>query len=56
MRVAEILDRAIRNAINNIHLLKNNKNYIFRCANERNLDWLTKKESMSKRNGIKNIN
>ena len=41
---AEISDEAIKNAINDIPLLKYNYNYIFRCTNESNLELLNKKE------------
>ncbi len=46
---AERSDEAIKNAINDIPLLKNNNNYIFRCTNESDLDWLYKMESLSKK-------
>tara|TARA_B100000212_G_scaffold286365_1_gene227029 strand:+ start:593 stop:913 length:321 start_codon:yes stop_codon:yes gene_type:complete len=46
---AEGSDEAIKNAINDIPLLKNNNNYIFRCTNESDLEWLSKKESFSKK-------
>ena len=47
---AERSDEAIKNAINDIPLLKNNKNYIFRCTNESDLKWLNNMESLSKKN------
>ena len=46
---AERSDEAIKNAINDIPLLKNNNNYIFRCTNESDLEWLFKMESLSKK-------
>ncbi len=44
---AERSDEAIKNAINDIPVLKNNNNYIFRCTNESDLEWLYKMESLS---------
>ena len=44
---AERSEEAIKNAINDIPLLKMNNNYIFRCTNESDLEWLTKMESVS---------
>ena len=44
---AERSDEAIKNAINDIPLLKNNNNYIFRCTNESDLEWLFKMETLS---------
>ena len=46
---AERSDEAIKNAISDIPLLKNNHNYIFRCTNESDLEWLTTKKSLSKK-------
>tara|TARA_Y100000589_G_scaffold4478_1_gene3971 strand:+ start:344 stop:664 length:321 start_codon:yes stop_codon:yes gene_type:complete len=46
---AERSDEAIKNAINDIPILKNNNNYIFRCTNESDLEWLTKMESLNKK-------
>ena len=46
---AEKSDEAIRNAINDIPLLKKNNNYIFRCTNESDLEWLSNMESLSKK-------
>ena len=46
---AERSDEAIKNAINDIPVLKNNNNNIFRCTNESDLDWLFKMESLSKK-------
>ena len=46
---AERSDEAIKNAINDIPLLKNNKNYIFRCTNESDLEWLSSMESLNKK-------
>ena len=45
---AERSDEAIKNAINDIPLLKNN-NYIYRCTNESDLEWLSNVESLSKK-------
>ena len=45
---AEKSDEAIKNAISDVPLLKNN-NYIFRCTNESDLDWLTKMEDLSRK-------
>ena len=45
---AERSDEAIKNAINDIPLLKNN-NYIYRCTNESDLEWLSNMESLSKK-------
>ena len=44
---AEKSDEAIKNAINDIPILKNN--YIFRCTNESDLDWLSNMESFNKK-------
>ena len=38
---AEKSDDAIKNAIKDIPFLNNHKDYIFRCTNESDLDWLT---------------
>jgi len=46
---AERSDEAIKNAINDIPILKNNDNYIFRCTNESDLEWLTRMDSLSKK-------
>ena len=46
---AERSDEAIKNAINDIPLLKKNNNYIFRCTNESDLEWLTNKESFNEK-------
>ena len=46
---AERSDEAIKNAINDIPILKNNNDYIFRCTNESDLEWLYKKQSFSKK-------
>ena len=46
---AERSDEAINNAINDIPILKNNKYSIFRCTNESDLEWLSKMESLSKK-------
>ena len=46
---AERSDEAIKNAINDIPILKKNNNYIFRCTNESDLDWLTKMEDLSRK-------
>ena len=43
---AERSEEAIKNAINDIPLLKNNNNYIFRCTNQSDLEWLIKRESV----------
>ena len=45
---AERPDEAIKNAINDIPILKNNNDYIFRCTNESDLEWLTNVKSLSK--------
>ena len=45
---AERSDEAIKNAINDIPILKNNKYSIFRCTNESDLEWLFKMESFNK--------
>tara|TARA_Y100000589_G_scaffold192603_1_gene182378 strand:+ start:225 stop:545 length:321 start_codon:yes stop_codon:yes gene_type:complete len=42
-------DEAIKNAINDIPILKNNNNYIFRCTNESDLEWLSNKETLQKK-------
>ena len=46
---AERSDDAIKNAINDIPILKNNNNYIFRCTNESDLEWLSNMESLRKK-------
>ena len=46
---AERSDEAIKNAINDIPILKKNNNYIFRCTNESDLEWLTNMESLNKK-------
>ena len=46
---AERSDEAIKNAINDIPLLKNNNNYIFRCTNESDLEWLSSMESLKRK-------
>ena len=46
---AERSDEAIKNAINDIPILKNNNNYIFRCTNESDLEWLSNMESFKKK-------
>lgn len=46
---AERSDEAIKNAINDIPILKNNNNYIFRCTNESDLEWLNNMENLSKK-------
>ena len=46
---AERSDEAIKNAINDIPILKNNNNYIYRCTNESDLEWLSNMESLSKK-------
>ena len=46
---AEKSDEAIRNAINDIPILKNHTDYIFRCTNESDLEWLSKMESLNKK-------
>ena len=47
--MAERSDEAIKNAINDIPILKNNNNYIFRCTNESDLEWLSNMESLTKK-------
>ena len=46
---AERSDEAIKNAIDDIPMLKDNINYIFRCTNESDLEWLTNMESIRKK-------
>ena len=46
---AERSDDAIKNTINDIPILKNNNNYIFRCTNESDLEWLSNMESLRKK-------
>ena len=46
---AERSDEAIKNAIDDIPLLKNNNNYIFRCTNESDLEWVTNMHSLKKK-------
>tara|TARA_Y100000589_G_scaffold282985_1_gene280773 strand:+ start:250 stop:570 length:321 start_codon:yes stop_codon:yes gene_type:complete len=46
---AERSDEAITNAINDIPILKDNENNIFRCTNESDLEWLNKMESLNKK-------
>tara|TARA_B100000212_G_C27251018_1_gene480231 strand:- start:177 stop:497 length:321 start_codon:yes stop_codon:yes gene_type:complete len=46
---AERSDEAIKNAINDIPILKNNNNYIFRCTNESDLEWLLNMKSLRKK-------
>ena len=46
---AERSDEAIKNAINDIPILKNNNNYIYRCTNESDLEWLSNAESLNKK-------
>ena len=46
---AERSDDAIKNAIKDIPILKNNSNYIFRCTNESDLEWLYDMKSFSKK-------
>ena len=46
---AERPDEAIKNAIDDIPILKNNSNHIFRCTNESDLDWLSNMESLNKK-------
>jgi len=48
-KYAERSDEAIRNAIDDIPLLKNNSNSIFRCTNESDLKWLSNMQSLSKK-------
>ena len=45
---AERSDDAIRNAVEDIPILKNNHNYIFRCTNESDLDWLSSLGGMTR--------
>ena len=45
---AERSDEALKNAINDIPILKNNNN-IFRCTNESDLEWLSHTENFNKR-------
>ena len=52
---AERSDEAIKNAMTDIPILKNNDNYIFRCTNESDLEWLTKMESFSKKEWDKDL-
>ena len=46
---AERSDEAITNAINDIPILKDNENNIFRCTNESDLEWLNNMESLNKK-------
>ena len=46
---AERSDEAIKNAINDIPVLKNNNNYIFRCTNESDLEWINNMHSLKKK-------
>ena len=46
---AEKSEEAIKNAINDIPLLKKNNNYIFRCTNESDLEWLCNTDSFNKK-------
>tara|TARA_Y100001978_G_scaffold161311_1_gene147604 strand:+ start:82 stop:402 length:321 start_codon:yes stop_codon:yes gene_type:complete len=46
---AERSDEAIKNAIKDIPILKNNNNYIFRCTNESDLEWLYNMETLQKK-------
>ena len=46
---AERSDEAIKNAINDIPILKRNKNYILRCTNESDLEWLSNMETFRKK-------
>ena len=52
---AERPDEAIKNAINDIPILKNNNDYIFRCTNESDLEWLTNMKSSSKKGRDRNL-
>lgn len=45
---AERSDEAINNAINDIPILKNN-NYILRCTNESDLEWLSNVKSLNRK-------
>ena len=51
---AEKSDEAIKNAISDIPILKNNNNYIFRCTNESDLEWLCTMESLNKKEWNRN--
>ena len=51
---AERPDEAIKNAINDIPILKKNTNYIFRCTNESDLDWLTNVKDLSRKKWDRN--
>ncbi len=46
---AERSDEAIKNAIKDLPILKNNNNYIFRCTNESDLEWLYNTETSQKK-------
>ena len=46
---AERSEEAIENAISDIPILRNNNNYIFRCTNESDLEWLTTMQSFRKK-------
>ena len=46
---AERSDEAIKNAIDDIPILKNNNNTIFRCTNESDLEWLSNIENLNKK-------
>tara|TARA_Y100000589_G_scaffold220559_1_gene208175 strand:- start:2378 stop:2698 length:321 start_codon:yes stop_codon:yes gene_type:complete len=45
---AERSDEAIKNAISDIPTLKKNNDFIFRCTNESDLEWLLKFENLNK--------
>ena len=51
---AERSDEAIKNAIHDIPILKKNNNYIFRCTNESDLEWLSNMENLKKKEWDRN--
>tara|TARA_B100000212_G_C27317185_1_gene508470 strand:+ start:524 stop:844 length:321 start_codon:yes stop_codon:yes gene_type:complete len=52
---AERSEEAIKNAINDIPILKKNNNYIYRCTNESDLEWLFKIKSLNKNDWDKDL-
>ncbi len=46
---AERSDEAIKNAMDDIPILKRNHDYIFRCTNESDLEWLLKMENFKQK-------
>tara|TARA_Y100000589_G_scaffold326655_1_gene366822 strand:- start:1059 stop:1379 length:321 start_codon:yes stop_codon:yes gene_type:complete len=52
---AERSEEAIKNAINDIPILKKNNNYIYRCTNESDLEWLFKMKNLNKKDWDKDL-